>query len=84
MASLRGRIAEVTVNIPAGSVGEVLLPANESTHHMIARSADGGAIARGTTVRVVETMGSVILVEPVRTNTAATESSTSSRVHAEE
>ena len=83
MASLRGRIAEVTVNIPAGSVGEVLLPSNESTRHMIARSADGGAIPRGTTVRVVETMGSVILVEPVRTNTTAAEASTIAQIQAE-
>lgn len=65
MSSMRGRLAEVTIGIPAGSVGEVLLTASMSTRALIARSADGSAIAAGTTVRIIETVGNTVIVEPV-------------------
>lgn len=58
-----GRRGEVTVGIPAGSVGEILVSTGVGTHQIIARSGDGGAIAPGTTVRVIETRGSMVIVE---------------------
>jgi membrane-bound ClpP family serine protease len=73
MASMRGRLAEVTIGIPAGSVGEVLLTAATSTRAMIARSSDGSAIAPGATVRIVETIGNTVIVEPASFGTRASQ-----------
>lgn len=61
--SLLGRRGQVTVGIPAGSVGEVLVTAADSTRHLIARAGDGGAIPEGTPVRITQTLGSVVIVE---------------------
>ena len=66
VGSLQGRLGEVTVNIPAGSVGEVLVTAVSGTRQMIARAVDGGAIPAGTTVRIVEARGTMLLVQPVQ------------------
>lgn len=63
MSSMRGRLAEVTIGIPAGSVGEVLMTTAGGTRAMIARSADGAAIPHGETVRIVETVGNTVIVE---------------------
>jgi hypothetical protein len=60
---LRGRMAQVTITIPAGSVGEVVLRGVESTRHLLASSHDGSLIPVGTTVRVVETVGGTVSVE---------------------
>lgn len=65
VSSMAGRRAQVTVNIPSGSVGEVLVTGADSTHHMIAQSRDGTSIPAGTAVRIVETLGSMVLVERV-------------------
>jgi membrane-bound ClpP family serine protease len=67
IGAMRGRRAQVTVNIPADSVGEVLVTSADSTRHMIARSRDGSPIPAGVTVRIVETMGSMVLVERLDT-----------------
>ena len=64
VSSMVGSVAEVTVRIEPGSVGEVLLSSAESTRRMLARSAHGEALAAGARVRVVETHGNVIVVEP--------------------
>jgi membrane-bound ClpP family serine protease len=69
-----GRRANVTVTIPPGSVGEVLLTTADSTRHMIARSRDGASVPAGTSVRIVETLGSVVIVEPVEQPAKAPES----------
>lgn len=63
ISSLVGRHAQVTVGISASSVGEILVPAADSTRHILARSRDGQAIAAGSTVRIVQSMGNVVLVE---------------------
>jgi membrane protein implicated in regulation of membrane protease activity len=63
MESTAGRRGEVTVGIPAGSVGEIFTSSGVGTHHLIARSRDGQAIPPGTTVRVVESRGSMVIVE---------------------
>ena len=65
VATMRGRIAQVTVRIPSGDIGEVQLSSVTGTSHMSARAVDGGAIPAGTSVRVVETSGSILLVEQV-------------------
>ncbi len=70
VSSLRGRIGEVTVTIPDGSVGEVLISSVSGTRQMIARSVDGSRIPAGTTVRVVETHGPVLLVERLEQRSA--------------
>lgn len=69
MSSLVGRRGQITVHIPAGDVGEVLVTGADSTRHLIARSRDGLAIPTGTAVRVVETIGSAVLVERVDPST---------------
>lgn len=71
MGSMQGRVAEVTVNIPEGSVGEVLIARTSGTHQMIARSRDGSAIRSGTSVRVVEARGSMLIVEPLNQQTVS-------------
>lgn len=63
VSQMAGRIGEVTVGIAAGSVGEVLITGTSGTRHMIARSPDGSAIPPGTSVRVVESRGSMLIVE---------------------
>lgn len=63
IGSLIGRQAQVTVGISAASVGEILVPAADSTRHILARSKDGQAIAAGSSVRIVQSLGNVVLVE---------------------
>lgn len=63
VASMRGRSAQVTISIPAGEIGEVQLSSVSGTRHMSARAADGGTIPAGASVRVVESSGSILLVE---------------------
>jgi membrane-bound ClpP family serine protease len=65
VASMRGRNAQVTVSIPSGAIGEVQLSSVTGSRHMSARAVDGGSIPAGTSVRVVESSGSVLLVEQV-------------------
>jgi membrane-bound ClpP family serine protease len=63
VSSTAGRIGEVTVGIPEGSVGEVLVSTNTGTRQLIARSRDGRMIPPGTSVRIAEARGSMIIVE---------------------
>ncbi len=63
--SLVGRRGQITIQIPAGDVGEVLVTTADSTRHLIARSRDGAAIPTGAAVRVVEALGSAVLVERI-------------------
>jgi membrane-bound ClpP family serine protease len=72
VASMRGRQAQVTISIPAGSIGEVQLSSVSGTSHMSARSVDGGTIPAGASVRVVESSGSILLVELVDHRQVAT------------
>jgi membrane protein implicated in regulation of membrane protease activity len=69
ISALVGRRAQVTVGIPAASVGEILIAAADSTRHILARSRDGQPIPVGSSVRIVESLGNVVLVE--RTETTA-------------
>ena len=56
MAGLIGATAEISVAIPEGGVGQISLNAGgERTEH-IARSADGRALSRGTTV-IITSLG---------------------------
>lgn len=73
ISSLVGRQAQVTVGISASSVGEILVPAADSTRHILARARDGQAIAAGSTVRIVQSMGNVVLVERTDTSPASDE-----------
>jgi membrane protein implicated in regulation of membrane protease activity len=63
ITSMVGRRAQVTVGIAAASVGEVLVAGADSTRHILARSRDGQPIPAGSTVRIVESLGNVVLVE---------------------
>jgi membrane-bound ClpP family serine protease len=63
VSSMRGRNAQVTVSIQAGSIGEVQLSSVTGTRHMSARAVDGSSIPAGASVRVVESSGSILLVE---------------------
>jgi membrane protein implicated in regulation of membrane protease activity len=73
VSSLVGRQAQVTVGIAASSVGEILVPAADSTRHILARSRDGQAIAPGSTVRIVQSLGNVVLVERTDAGSASGE-----------
>jgi len=58
-----GRSGTVTVSIGANSLGEVGLDLEGQYATCVARSKDGSAIAKGSSVRVVKTLGSQLVVE---------------------
>jgi membrane protein implicated in regulation of membrane protease activity len=69
MGGLIGATAEVSVAIPAGGVGQISLSAGgEQTEH-IARSADGRALSRGTTVVIAALGGHAVVVKPADAGT---------------
>lgn len=80
ISSMRGRLGEVTTRISPDGIGEVLLTSSDSTRHMLARSRGGQEIAPGTVVRVVETYGGSVIVEPAfaQTGESADQSTASS------
>jgi membrane protein implicated in regulation of membrane protease activity len=64
MARLVGRTAEVSVAIPAGGVGQVMLTVGgERTEHL-ARAAGGQGIARGVEVHISGLRGDGLVVTP--------------------
>ena len=79
MASLVGRRGQVTIGIPVGDVGEVLVTAADSTRQLIARTSDGSAIPVGISVRVIETLGSSVLVERIEPAAAPADATSESR-----
>lgn len=79
IASLVGRRGQITVRIPAGDVGEVLITTADSTRHLIARSRDGTAIQVGTPVRIVEALGSAVLVESIEPASTPADATTEGR-----
>lgn len=68
---LAGRLGEVTTAISGTGVGEVTVTGVDTTIQRLARSANGQPIARGSIVRVVDVMGSTLVVESTRADTAA-------------
>jgi membrane protein implicated in regulation of membrane protease activity len=71
MTQLVGTLAEVSVAIPAGGVGQVVLSHGGERSEHIARTADGRAIARGTPVRITSLGGDAVTVAPVDTTATA-------------
>jgi hypothetical protein len=64
MTGIIGSLAHVTVAIPAGGVGQVVVTsAGQQTEHL-ARAAGGAAIARGTEVVIAEFHGDAVIVSP--------------------
>lgn len=63
-ASVRGQVGELTTSI-TDTPGEVVISSYGSTHTRLARSANGEHIPRGTIVRIVEVMGSTMVVERI-------------------
>jgi membrane protein implicated in regulation of membrane protease activity len=64
VSSLIGKLAEVSVSIPASGVGQVVVIASgERTEH-IARGANGVAVPRGTEVVVTGLRGDSLIVVP--------------------
>jgi membrane protein implicated in regulation of membrane protease activity len=64
MQGLIGATAEVSVAIPEGGVGQISLNSGgERTDH-IARSSDGRALSRGTTVVVTSLGAQAVVVKP--------------------
>jgi hypothetical protein len=65
MQSLVGAVAEVSVAIPPGGVGQIAVSAGGARSEHVARSADGRGVARGASV-VVTGLGadSVIVTAP--------------------
>lgn len=60
----KGSIAEVSVAIPAGGTGEVLLKLGRGLQNYPARSAqEGTAFPRGAKVRVIDVGGQTLYVE---------------------
>jgi membrane-bound ClpP family serine protease len=59
-----GATAEVTTPIPVGGMGEVTLVAQGGRISYPARSLDRVALPRGTTVTIIEMVGSVVAVRP--------------------
>jgi membrane-bound ClpP family serine protease len=63
ISSVTGRNGEVIIGIPQGSVGEIQVATHSGTRQMIARSSTGDPIPPGTSVRVLEVRGSMVIVE---------------------
>jgi membrane protein implicated in regulation of membrane protease activity len=57
-----GLTGQVIAPIPKDNVGEIVLVARGARMRSTARSADGNAIPRGTTVEIVEEAGNVVIV----------------------
>jgi membrane protein implicated in regulation of membrane protease activity len=66
MRGLVGQYGEVSVAIPMAGVGQVTISAGGERSEHLARSADGGSIARGTPVQIMGVTGDGVLVEPAR------------------
>jgi len=64
MQGLVGTIAEVSVAIPAGGVGQVALSSAGARSEHIARSADGQPLARGAAVVITGLGGDSVIVAP--------------------
>lgn len=62
MSSMAGSLAEVTVPIPAGGVGEAVAMVDGQRYAAPAREVNGRAVPRGTPVKVVEMVGTTLLV----------------------
>jgi membrane protein implicated in regulation of membrane protease activity len=65
MTGLIGKLAEVTVGIPRGGMGQVTLEYGGERTTQIARSKDAGALPPGTAVIVTALLGDSIIVERV-------------------
>ena len=67
MSGLVGKAAEVSVGIPAGGVGQIVISSGgERTEH-IARAADRKAIGRGAAVVITSIGGDSVTVAPAGT-----------------
>jgi membrane protein implicated in regulation of membrane protease activity len=62
MARLAGSTAEVTVPIPAGGVGEAVAMVDGQRYAAPAREVGGREVPRGTPVKVVEMVGTTLMV----------------------
>ncbi len=60
----RGRLAEVTTSIPEGGLGQVLYRDATGSRQLLARSREGAGIPAGQLVRIVDVVGSTVIVEP--------------------
>ena len=69
-SSLVGRQASVSVGIPAGRFGSILVKAEGQTHEFSATASTD--IPAGSAVTVVATAGTGLLVEPIAGRTVAT------------
>jgi len=66
VAELVGRMAEVSVAIPKGGVGQVRCGLGETMIEKIAKSRDGEEISIHTPVTIEAIIGETVLVRPVR------------------
>ena len=64
MQSLVGAVAEVSVAIPSGGVGQIAVSAGGARSEHVARSADGRAVARGASVVVTGLGADSVIVAP--------------------
>lgn len=62
-SDLQGAEGEVTTPIPAGGLGEVVAQVGGERFSSSAREADGGALSRGTHVRIVRLVGGTLVVQ---------------------
>lgn len=64
MTGLVGRSAEVSVSIPEGGVGQVVLSFGGQRSEHVARAADGRALIRGAEVVITGLRGDAVIVAP--------------------
>jgi membrane-bound ClpP family serine protease len=62
MSSMAGSLAEVRVPIPAGGVGEAVAMVDGRRYAAPAREVNGREVPRGTPVKVVEMVGTTLVV----------------------
>lgn len=65
-SSFVGQVGTVTVPIDANGTGEVGISAGQSYRAYSARSKDSSAIAKGHKVKVIESSGSMLIVEEIK------------------
>ncbi|MCM8750327.1 NfeD family protein [Thermomicrobiaceae bacterium CFH 74404] len=80
MSWTRGRLAEVTTAIPEGGLGQVLYRDATGSRQLLARSREGASIPAGQLVRIVDVVGTAVIVEPAGEAEPATRASGAERV----
>lgn len=65
---LKGKKGVITITVPSKGVGEVLITTSGGNTNQIAQSSTGEEIPQGSSVRVIDVKGHILLVKPLDPN----------------